>query len=179
MSEVIVQLNEAAIKGELKELVKKSVEETINALLEHEADELVNAERYERTTGRKGCRSGHYERSFTTVSGDVRLHVPKLKGITFETAIIERYRRREASIEEALIEMYLAGVSVRRVEDITEVLWGSRVSSGTVSNLNQNDGIDPPPQVSGLGGINVPRDRILLTLTNRRAGHGKSMPYRA
>ena len=54
-----------------------------------------------------------------------------------ETAIIERYRRRESSIEEALVEMYLAGVSVRRVEDITEALWGSRVSPGIISDLNQ------------------------------------------
>ena len=51
--------------------------------------------------------------------------------------IIERYRRRESSVEEALIEMYLAGVSVRRVEDITQALWGSRVSASTVSELNQ------------------------------------------
>ena len=137
MSDNIIQLNEAAIKGELKDLVKSSVEETLNALLEHEADELVNAERYERSGDRKGYRSGHYDRNFTTTSGDVTLHVPKLKGVQFETAIIERYRRRETSIEEALIEMYLAGVSVRRVEDITEALWGTRVSSGTVSNLNQ------------------------------------------
>ena len=63
--------------------------------------------------------------------------MPKLKGIQFETAIIERYKRRECSVEEALIEMYLAGVSVRRVEDITEMLWGTKVSSGTISNLNQ------------------------------------------
>ncbi|MCF8094887.1 MAG: transposase [Desulfobacteraceae bacterium] len=55
----------------------------------------------------------------------------------FETAIIERYRRRESSVEEALIEMYLAGISVRRVEDVTEALWGSRVSPSTVSNLNK------------------------------------------
>ena len=137
MSENIIQLNEAAIKGELRDLVKNSVEETLNALLEHEADELVNAERYERSGDRKGYRSGHYERNFTTTSGDVTLHVPKLKGIRFETAIIERYRRRETSVEEALIEMYLAGISVRRVEDITEALWGTRVSPGTVSNLNQ------------------------------------------
>ena len=137
MSETIVQLNEAAIKGELKALVKNSVEEILNALLEHEADELVKAERYERSSHRQGYRSGHYDRNFTTTSGDVTLHVPKLKGIQFETAIIERYRRREASIEEALIEMYLAGVSVRRVEDITEALWGTRVSSGTISSLNQ------------------------------------------
>lgn len=57
--------------------------------------------------------------------------------LPFETAIIERYKRREESVEEALIEMYLAGVSVRRVEDITEALWGAKVSPGTISNLNQ------------------------------------------
>ena len=63
--------------------------------------------------------------------------MPKLKGVTFETAIIERYKRRETSIEEALIEMYLAGVSVRRVEDIAEALWGTKVLPGTISNLNK------------------------------------------
>jgi transposase-like protein len=57
--------------------------------------------------------------------------------LPFETEIIERYRRRESSVEEAMIEMYLAGVSVRRVEDITEALWGTRVSAGTVSEMNQ------------------------------------------
>ena len=62
----------------------------------------------------------------------VNLRIPKLRAQTFETAIIERYRRRESSVEEALIEMYLAGVSVRRVEDITEALWGTRVSPSTV-----------------------------------------------
>ena len=126
MSGNIIQLNEDLIKNNLKDLVRNSVEETLNALLDHEADELVNAEKYERSGDRKGCRSGHYDRNFTTTSGDVTLHVPKLKGISFETTIIERYRRRECSVEEALIEMYLAGVSVRRVEDITEALWGPR-----------------------------------------------------
>ena len=63
--------------------------------------------------------------------------MPKLRNLPFETAIIERYRRRETSVEEELIEMYLAGVSVRRVEDITQVLWGTRVSASTVSDLNQ------------------------------------------
>ena len=73
MSEAIVQLNEAAIKGELKTLVKNSVEETLNALLEHEADELVKVDRYERSNQRQGYRSGHYQRHFTTTSGDVTL----------------------------------------------------------------------------------------------------------
>ena len=137
MSGNIIQLNEDLIKNNLKDLVRDSVEETLNALLDHEADELVRASKYERTGDRKGYRSGHYERNFGTTSGEVKLRVPKLKGIQFETAIIERYKRRECSVEEALIEMYLAGVSVRRVEDITETLWGTKVSSGTISNLNQ------------------------------------------
>jgi len=137
MSNKIIQLNEGAIKLEIKELVRNSVEETLNELLEKEAQELTNAERYERTEGRQGYRSGHYDRNLTTTSGDVKLKMPKLKGVTFETAIIDRYRRRESSVEEALIEMYLAGVSVRRVEDITEALWGTKVSAGTVSNLNK------------------------------------------
>ena len=137
MSEKIIHLNEGAIKQELKELVRHSVEETLNNLLDQEAAELTNAGRYERSEERKGYRSGHYQRNLTTTSGEVKLKVPKLKGVAFETAIIERYRRRESSVEEALIEMYLAGVSVRRVEDITEALWGSKVSAGTVSNLNK------------------------------------------
>ena len=135
MSEKIVQLNEEIIKGQLKELVRGSVEETLNELLEKEAESLTQAARYERNEARQGYRSGHYDRNLTTTSGDVTLHVPRLKGVSFETAIIERYRRRESSVEEALIEMYLAGVSVRRVEDITEALWGSKVSPSTISEL--------------------------------------------
>jgi putative transposase len=82
-------------------------------------------------------KAGHYERKLQTKAGEVKLRIPKLRTQTFETAIIERYRRRESSVEEALIEMYLAGVSVRRVEDITEALWGTRVSPSTVSDLNK------------------------------------------
>lgn len=137
MSKKIIQLNEGVIKEELKELVRGSVEETLNDLLEKEARELTQAARYERTEARQGYRSGHYNRNLTTTSGDVTLKMPRLKGVPFETAIIERYRRRESSVEEALIEMYLAGVSVRRVEDITEALWGTKVSPSTVSELNK------------------------------------------
>lgn len=69
----------------------------------------------------------------------MRLKIPKFCQQKFETAIIEQYRRRESSVEESLIEMYLAGVSVRRVVGITQALWGTspRVSPGTVSNLNK------------------------------------------
>lgn len=137
MSDKIVQVNEEVIKGEIRELVRESVEETLNGLLEAEAEKLTQAARYERSEERQGYRSGHYDRNLTTASGEVTLHMPRLKGVTFETAIIERYRRRESSVEEALIEMYLAGVSVRRVEDITEALWGAKVSTSTISELNK------------------------------------------
>ena len=117
--------------------MRGSVEETLNGLLEAEAEKLTQAGRYERSEQRQGYRSGHYNRNLMTTAGEVKLHVPRLKGVTFETAIIERYRRRESSVEEALMEMYLAGVSVRRVEDITEALWGCKVSSSTISELNK------------------------------------------
>ena len=102
MSEKIVQLNEDAIKGQIKALVRGSVEEPLNELLEAEAEKLTQAARYERNEQRQGYCSGHYNRNLTTTSGDVTLKVPKLKGISFEAAIIERYRRRESSVEEAL-----------------------------------------------------------------------------
>lgn len=133
----IIQIDEAKVSNHLNGLVRETVQETLNKMLDAEAQEMCNAQRYERTEARKDCRAGFYQRKLQTQAGEVALNVPKLRHAKFETAIIERYRRRESSIEEALMEMYLAGVSVRRVEDITEALWGMRVSAGTVSDLNQ------------------------------------------
>src|SRR5512143_393976 len=133
----VIQIDEARIRDHLGEMVRGTVEETLNAMLDAEADQLCGAGRYERSKARQDTRAGSYERTLHTKAGDVSLKVPKLRQQTFETAIIERYRRRESSVEEALIEMYLAGVSVRRVEDITEALWGTRVSPPTVSDLNK------------------------------------------
>jgi transposase-like protein len=137
VSEKIIQLNEGAIKQELGDLVRQSVEDTPNALLDEEADRLTNARRYERTGTRQDTRAGYYNRNLLTKAGNVKLKVPKLRTLPFETAIIQRYQRKEISVEEALVEMYLAGVSVRSVEDITEALWGAKVSAGTVSKLNK------------------------------------------
>jgi putative transposase len=133
----VIRIDDERIQDHLKHIVRGSVEDTLNALLDAEADRLVGAGRYERTDARRDTRAGSYDRKLQTRAGEVSLKVPKLRKQTFETAIIERYRRRETSVEEALVEMYLAGVSVRRVEDITEALWGTRVSPGTVSNLNK------------------------------------------
>jgi len=133
----VIKIDEAQIQQHLGEMVRSTVEETLNGLLDAEADQLCQARRYEHTDSRTDQRAGHYKRKLHTKAGEVELQVPKLRHTKFETAIIERYRRRESSVEEALMEMYLAGVSVRRVEDITEALWGMRVSAGTVSDLNQ------------------------------------------
>lgn len=137
MSNPIVSVDEESLRNDIVELVRKTVQDTLNALLDQEADEMVGAERYERTADREAYRSGHYRRKLVTTSGVVELDVPKLRGATFQTAVIERYRRRETSVEEAIIEMYLAGVSTRRIEDVSEILWGAGVSAGTVSNLNE------------------------------------------
>jgi len=133
----VIKIDEGELKEHVDSMVRNTVEETLNQLLDAEADQLCNATRYERTDERNDFRAGHYTRSLMTKAGDVKLKVPKLRKATFETAIIERYRRRESSVEEALVQMYLAGVSVRRVEDITEALWGTRVSPSTVSSLNK------------------------------------------
>jgi transposase-like protein len=133
----VIRIDESEIRSHLDEMVRGTVEETLNAMLDAEADEMCNAQRYEHSPDRVDTRAGSYTRKLHTKAGEVEVKVPKLRKQTFETAIIERYRRRDISIEEAIVQMYLAGVSVRRVEDITEALWGTRVSSGTVSKLNQ------------------------------------------
>ncbi|AHF91919.1 transposase [Opitutaceae bacterium TAV5] len=137
MSGGVIRVDEELIRSHLDKVVVSTVEQTLNGLLEAEAEQLCKAGRYEHTGQRVDTRAGHYERQYQTKAGEVTLRMPKLRKLPFETAIIERYRRRESSVEEALVEMYLAGVSVRRVEDITEALWGSRVSPSTLSELNQ------------------------------------------
>ena len=105
--------------------MRGSVEETLNELLEAEAEKLTQAARYERNEQRQGYRSGHYSRNLTTTAGDVTLKVPKLKGISFETAIIERYRRRESSVEErssrCTWQAYLSASGGH-----TEALWAAK-----------------------------------------------------
>ena len=144
----VVHIDEERIQSHLGEVVRTTVEETLNALLDAEADHLCGARKYERSEGRKDTRAGSYDRRLQTKAGEVKLTVPKLRTLPFETAIIERYRRRESSVEEALIEMYLAGVSVRRVEDITQALVGRR-SEERLGVDRHRSGADRLPGDSG------------------------------
>ena len=127
MPEPIATLNEESLRADPSELIRKTVEEMLNGLLEEEAGDLVGAERYERTADREAYRAGHHERKLATTSGEVTIRMPKPEGMRLATAIIERYRRRETSVEEAMIETCLAGVSTRRIEDVSEILWDSSV----------------------------------------------------
>jgi transposase-like protein len=129
----VISINEGAVKDHLDKLVVKTVEQTLNGLPEAEADQLCGAKRYEHNADRADTRAGHYERQLHTKARRSDPARAEAAQTAFETAIIERYKRRECSVEEALVEMYLAGVSVRRVEDITEALWGTRVSPSTAS----------------------------------------------
>lgn len=120
MSDSIVTFDAKAIRGKLKE----------------EAGNLVGADRYECTASREAYHAGHYERGLTTTSGQVTLRMPKLTGMCFSAAIIERYKRRKTSVEEAMINMCLVGASTRRIKDISKTLCGSSMSAAAVSNLN-------------------------------------------
>ena len=134
MSKEIIRFDRAMFEGKLDAMVREKAERIVNAMLDAEADEIANAARYERTGERKAYRAGHYERKLTAKAGRLALKVPKLKGAVFESAVIERYRRREQSVEESLIDMYLAGVSTRQVDDISQLLWGDRMPSQTLSD---------------------------------------------
>ena len=134
MSKEIIQFDQAMFETKLDAMVRDKVEQIVNAMLDEEADLIANAARYERSDGRKAYRAGHYARGFTVKAGRLALRIPKLKGAVFESAVIERYRRREQSVEESLIDMYLAGVSTRRVDDISQLLWGERMPSQTLSD---------------------------------------------
>ena len=101
----VIRIDDDRVMEHLDKVVRGTVEETLNAMLEAEADRLCNAGRYERSEARRDLRSGSYERKLQTKAGSVTLKMPKLRQQAFETAIIERYRRRESSVEEALIEM--------------------------------------------------------------------------
>lgn len=129
----LLKINEDEVKSYFNKVVKGSIEETLNGLLDAEADEPCQASKYERSPDRQNTRAGHYTRTFHARAGELKPRIPKLRSLSFETSIIERYKRREVSVKEALVEMYLAGVSVRRIEDVTQTLWGTRVSPQTVS----------------------------------------------
>ena len=131
-------------KAALVELVKEGdylrtvVEEVLQQVLEAELDEALGAEKGERTPNRQGYRSGHYLRTLITRVGKLELRVPQDRQGRFRTEVFERYQRNEKALVGALVEMYIQGVSTRKVKAITEELCGHEFSSATVSRMNES-----------------------------------------
>ena len=116
----------------LRPMVKTVMEEVMAA----EMEEALGAGKGERTAGRLGYRSGYYGRKLITRVGTLELRVPQDRGGRFSTEVFERYQRSEKALVGALVEMYVQGVSTRKVKAISEELCGHEFSASTVSALN-------------------------------------------
>ena len=119
------------------DFLKPMVQFVVQEVLEAEMSEAVGAEKSERTEGRQGYRSGYYRRSLVTRVGKIELRVPQDRAGRFSTEVFERYQRSEKALVSALTEMYLQGVSTRKVKAISEELCGQEFSASTISALNK------------------------------------------
>jgi putative transposase len=126
-----------AAMGEDPDFMKGLVREVLQQVLEAEMEETLGAAKSQRTEGRIGYRSGYYSRSLVTRVGNIELRVPQDRQGRFRTEIFERYQRSEKALVGALTEMYVQGVSTRKVKAITEELCGHEFSASTISRLNQ------------------------------------------
>lgn len=116
---------------------RRLLERIVQDVLEAEMDETVGAEKSERTGNRRGYRSGYYGRTLVTRVGKLELRVPQDRQGRFRTEVFERYQRSEKALVGTLAEMYVQGVSTRKVKEITEQLCGHEFSAATVSRMNQ------------------------------------------
>src|SRR5215218_3814981 len=123
----------AANPDGLREIVRAVMQE----VLEAEMTEALQAEKGERTPTRQGYRSGYYSRTLVTRVGKLELRVPQDRQGRFRSEIFERYQRSEKALVGALTEMYVQGVSTRKVKAVTEEVCGHEVSASTISRMNQ------------------------------------------
>ena len=134
-----IKIDEKEIRTHLDGQVRQSVEDTLNALLNAEADAICQASRYQRSPDRQDTRAGSYKRKLLTKAGEVELHVPRLRTLPFETQIIERYKTKQSSVEEALIEDSISpargGYHRSPVGSKGQFQYGQRIKS---KDLRQN-----------------------------------------
>ena len=124
-----------ALAGEDRDLVKEIVQATVQEVLEAEMEQFLGAAPYERTATRRGYRAGYYSRKLITRVGTIELRVPQDREGKFSTELFERYQRSEKALVLAVLEMYIQGVSTRRVKKVAEELCGEGFSASTVSRL--------------------------------------------
>jgi len=124
------------LMSEQEDFLRPLIREILQEVLETEMDEALGAEKGERTANRRGYRSGYYGRTLVTRVGKLELRVPQDRQGHFRTEVFERYQRSEKALVGAMTEMYVQGVSTRKVKAITEELCGHEVSASTISRLN-------------------------------------------
>jgi putative transposase len=130
-------LNLEALIEEDRDLLKELLREAMQTVLEAEMTDCLGASPGERTPERLGYRAGFYPRTLVTRVGALELKVPRDRDGRFSTELFERYQRSEKALVSALAEMYVQGVSTRKVKAITEELCGHGFSASTVSTINQ------------------------------------------
>ena len=123
--------------SEDQDLIRELVRQTVQQVLDAEMTEFLGAAPGERTGERRGYRAGYYSRSWITRVGKLELRVPRDRSGQFSTELFERYQRSEKALVAALAEMYVQGVSTRKVKAITEELCGHEFSAATISRINQ------------------------------------------
>src|SRR5918998_1791113 len=126
-----------ALLAEDQDFLRPLVQAVLQELLEAEMTEALGAEKGERTPERLGYRSGYYTRTLVTRVGKLTLRVPQDRSGRFSTEVFERYQRSEKALVSSIAEMYVQGVSTRKVKVITEELCGHSFSASSISRINQ------------------------------------------
>ena len=122
----------------MRETLRDFTKAAIEVCLDEELTEQVQAKFYERAEGRRAYRNGHYERDLDTENRPVRgIRVPRLRRGRFKTQVFERYQRRQAEVNQAVLKAFVCGVSTRRVEETLEPLLGIKISAGGVSRVTK------------------------------------------
>src|SRR5512132_1038089 len=131
------QINWKEVVAEEGDFLRPLVQQVVQQVLESEMEEALGAEKGERTANRLGYRSGYYGRTLVTRVGKLELRVPQDRQGRFRTEVFERYQRSEKALVAALAEMYVQGVSTRKVKAITEELCGHSFSASSISAINK------------------------------------------
>ena len=132
------RINLQEVFGVERDSLKELLREVLQEVLEQEMTDALGAEKGERSPGRLGYRSGYYSRGLVTRVGKLELRIPQDRQGHFSTQIFERYQRSEKALVSALAEMYIQGVSTRKVKAITEELCGHAFSASAISAVNKS-----------------------------------------
>ena len=130
-----IQIQELIENSGANDLAKQMLTTIFNQLMEKERDDYIKVDNYSRDDERQSSRNGYYKREYTTRIGRLELKVPRTRDGEFSPSLFERYQRNEKALIATMLEMYVQGVSTRKVTKVVEELCGLKVSKSFVSSL--------------------------------------------